>query len=435
MKFVFLAGSIPDRNHGGGGVTAFSIASSFPYNGHELHLVVVEYYNNKKLYSYSDEQNIIELKNNGIQIHKIIIPDFSHKFMGILFKIYRRIFPYDIDFLYHQHLKKKLIDLIKPDGIVTYHWENLALIKGLREYPCIGLVGDPMHLPTLYRLGAIQKYDPKISIYKNLLPHIDLYSISNIKLILRIKQIFITMGRLFSRCEQKGAFAAHHSLDLSTLLKQTCKYYRTPVPDPLIQLSTIYTPINTKIKILHIGHLKGTATLSGLSILIDDIIPILDQQIGTENYEVHLVGGYFDELPQRLKTKIENHPSIKVRGQISPPHEEFLTAHMLIVPTPIELGIRVRIVSAFSYGTPVVTHISNTKGIPELLNGINCLIGKNGEEIGKACVQLALNKDLRDQLSKMGRLTFENYFSYSTAGLAIVEDAVSMVNNYRSKNQ
>jgi hypothetical protein len=35
----------------------------------------------------------------------------------------------------------------------------------------------------------------------------------------------------------------------------------------------------------------------------------------------------------------------------------------------------------------------------------------------------------------MGRLTFENYFSYSTAGLAIVEDAVSMVNNYRSKNQ
>lgn len=434
MKVVFLSKTVPHVNHGGGGVTAFSVAASFVFSGHDSHLVLVDESIEKiSINADVQEQNLNDLRSSGVFIHKICVPGIGFFGRNILVRMANLLFCERAFSTKRRRLIKSKIDLIKPDAIVAYHWEDLALLDGLDEYVRVGLVGDPLHLPVLFGARAMRVYDAKQSIIKNLSQEINPI-FTKFRFAVRSAHLISKMRGLFGNCDLKGAFAAHHSEDLSLLLNINCRYYRTPVPDPIAHFDIRSQRDNTKFKILHIGHLKGTATQSGLSILVEEVIPTLDRRIGVDRYELHLVGGHFEEVPEPFRTKIKNHPSIRIKGQVSPPHKEFLTSHMIIVPIPIELGIRVRIISAFSYGIPVVTHIANTKGIPELEHGVNCLLGESGSALGDACVELALNSDMQERLSKMGRTTFENYFSYSTAGAKIVEDSIEAVLSHnRSK--
>ena len=41
-----------------------------------------------------------------------------------------------------------------------------------------------------------------------------------------------------------------------------------------------------------IGHLRGIATISGLQVFAESILPVLTRELGPDGFEVHVVGGY-----------------------------------------------------------------------------------------------------------------------------------------------
>ncbi len=91
-----------------------------------------------------------------------------------------------------------------------------------------------------------------------------------------------------------------------------------------------------------IGHLRGIATISGLKIFADSILPVLTRELGPDGFEVHVVGGY--DPPVAAGNAFE-HPAVVRRGQIEPPDDEFLAADVLLVPTPLRTGPRSRIIT------------------------------------------------------------------------------------------
>ena len=99
-------------------------------------------------------------------------------------------------------------------------------------------------------------------------------------------------------------------------------------------------------------------------------------------------------------------------GKVEPPDKEFLNCDILLTPNTIDLGIRVRILTAFGFRCPVVTHKSNKKGIPELKNKFNSLISDNSEGIAKDIVKLIKNKKFKNYIGRNGRKTFEKFFSH-----------------------
>ena len=133
------------------------------------------------------------------------------------------------------------------------------------------------------------------------------------------------------------------------------------------------------------------------------------------SWEFHLVGGFFDTMPMPLQDRLKQF-KVKIRGQISPPDDEFFSSHVVLVPTPIELGIRVRIVTAFSFGSCVVAHVANKRGIPELEDSKNCLLGNSGEELAQACRRALVDTELRHMLEAGARNTYESSFSLAKAG-------------------
>ena len=226
------------------------------------------------------------------------------------------------------------------------------------------------------------------------------------------------MSKLLRSCDESGSFAAHHAKMFREMGIDNHSHFRTPTPDPLY--GGAQKKQGTKFKIMHIGHLRGTATLSGIELVALNILPRLKKELPHDSFEIHLVGDYFESLPDDLKARLTD-PAVKIRGQISPCDDEFLSAHISLVPTPIELGIRVRIITSFSFGACIVAHTANKAGIPEMEHEENCLLGDDGNSLADHCISIFSDPKKRIALETASRKTYDTFFSQKIAGRAIAE--------------
>ncbi|MDX6513083.1 MAG: hypothetical protein QOE36_2587, partial [Gaiellaceae bacterium] len=175
-------------------------------------------------------------------------------------------------------------------------------------------------------------------------------------------------------------------------------------------------PANERPRLLMIGHLRGISSISGLHVLVRDVLPRLTEALGPDGFELQVVGDY--EPPESVRAGLD-HPAVRLRGRIAPPDDEFLRADVLLVPTPVPTGPRVRILTGFQFGCCVVAHEANRLGIPALEDGVNCLLAP-AEGIAAATLRALGDPGLRARLGEHGRRLYEERFTPATAGAAIV---------------
>lgn len=397
--------AVPHRASGGG-ITAYAIVQALLADGYRTTVFALS---DRTLdVGTLDHEGVAQLERDGMDL---VIPDAATvDRMPALLSWKRWSGAGLFDGVRYSACINRMLAKVKPDAIVAYHWSAVAAGYRCRVAPKLALVGDPPHLPRLFRQEMMRRYGRgargvaavKEAIVDSLV----------------MPQVVRSIKRLLNDYEASGAFAAHHAEMLRHYDIPHCGYFATPVPDPLVVASPF--PKSDKLKILHIGHLNGIATLSGVELLANEVIPALEQALPPESFEVHIVGGFAEKLPEGLRSALTR-PCVKFRGQLSQPHEEFLSSHVVIVPTPIELGIRVRILTAFSYGCCVVAHEANKNGIPEMTHGQNCLMGSTGEDLARLCVQAFSQTWLRVAIEQGARETYEKHFSLPKAGSKMIE--------------
>ena len=128
------------------------------------------------------------------------------------------------------------------------------------------------------------------------------------------------------------------------------------------------------------------------------------------------MGAY--DPPAALRESLR-HPAVRLTGHVEPPDDEFLGAEVVLVPTPIETGPRVRILTAFAYGCCVVAHQANALGIPELADGENALLAET-DGLVAATLRALRDRPLRERLGAAGRGLYEARFTPERAGGRIV---------------
>ena len=291
----------------------------------------------------------------------------------------------------------------QADVAFVYHWEALAATSGVTGVPRLGVAVDLVHLPALYRWRA-EIRRPRASTLRAV-----------VRLQAQVRRQPQLMVRLMNACAASGDFAAHHAAWLRGRGATHCEYLRTPVPDPGRPAASDRVP---RPRVLLIGHLKGTATRDGLGLFAHQILPRLERELGADGFEVRIVGGF--EAPPVLQRALDR-PSVEFVGHLEDPSSEFRDAHVMVVPTTIPLGTRVRILSAFSFGCCVVAHRSNALGIPELAHGGNVLLGGSGAELAQAVVDAVRDPSLRDGIRAGGRATYERFFAPPVAAGRIEE--------------
>jgi glycosyltransferase involved in cell wall biosynthesis len=296
----------------------------------------------------------------------------------------------------------------RPEVVLAHGTPAVSATYGL-AYPKLALMSDP---PGLSRRLRTQ-YEPthRWRLGRDEL----LYRLGAASYASRADRRILAMLR---RYDSVGVFAAHHA-EWAARHGVKAWYASSPIADaagPAWRERRAGAPVNERPRILMIGHLRGISTISGLHVLVQDVLPGLDRGLGSDGYEVHVVGDY--EPPRSLRGALE-HPAVRLRGHVEPPDEEFLRADVLLVPTPVPTGPRIRIITGFSFGCCVVAHVANRRGIPALADSVNALLG---ERVQLAGLTVAALRDpaLRHRLGEAGRLLYEARFTPEKAGGRIV---------------
>ena len=124
--------------------------------------------------------------------------------------------------------------------------------------------------------------------------------------------------------------------------------------------------------------------------------------------------------------------NVRIWGQVVPPDHFFISTDIVLVPTPIELGIRVRILTAFAFKCCVVAHSSNQLGIPEMRHMDNAILGSSGTALVDLIAGIAFNKKHRNSIAVRARRTYLSTFSIDSAGQELNREMTDLYINTRS---
>jgi glycosyltransferase involved in cell wall biosynthesis len=297
---------------------------------------------------------------------------------------------------------------VGPDVVLTHG--TPAVTAGYRvPYPKLALMSDPPGLSRRLRTRYEPTYPWRIG------RDAFLYRLGAASYAARADRRILAILR---RYDSVGVFAAHHAA-WAARHGVNAWYASSPIADaagPGWRERRAAQQPNERPRLLMIGHLRGISTISGLHVLVEDVLPRLDEQLGPEGYEVHVVGDY--EPPASVRQALD-HPAVRLRGHVEPPDEDFLRADVLLVTTPVQTGPRIRILTGFSFGCCVVAHEANRLGIPALQHDVNVLLGPS-DRLAAQTLRALADPALRDRLGTAGRELYESRFTAQKAGARIV---------------
>jgi len=410
---VLVAGAVPNPAQSGSAVTVWTIVRHLAESGHEASVLVLR---GGKLDDpgVGLADRIERLRGLGAEVQVLESQAgrvFEQMASDTLSRLRRAWRPRDEEMLpqlLDVDLVRSAVEEMAPDVLYAYHWEAVAASTGLRGVvPRFATVVDLPQLAAWYRWRVTPGRLGRAGLAR-------LVWVQS-----RLRNMPRLLVRLLNECEASGNFAAHHAAWLRRRGATGCDYYQTPIedrPGDGWRAARQRHPRGVRLRLLLIGHLRGVSTLDGLDVIPSGVLPQLERTLGADGFEVRIVGGY--EPPPHLQAALDR-PGVSFLGHLEHPDEEFAAADALLVPTSIPLGTRVRIISAFSFGCPVVAHESNALGIPELGDGANVLLGRSGDELAQAAARISNDVDLQDRLAEAGRATYERVFAPSIAAARI----------------
>jgi glycosyltransferase involved in cell wall biosynthesis len=404
MHVGVVFSGVPNPGHGGGSLTAWSFVRSLLDAGHRVTTFAVMGTEPEPRL----EERVRELELIGSAVVPIPSPGLRApgRFEGLIDPSDELLFPS----VTQAPLVRATAREAGIDAALVYTTEAVAAATQL-SVPMVGLMSDPPGLSRSLR----RRYEP--------LP----WGPDPRRTVVRLREkayVRKVDGRLLEllrRFPSVGMFGAHHAEWARS--HGVAAWY---APSPIVDLGgadwkqrRADTPRAERPRILMIGHLRGIATISGLQIFAESILPVLTHELGPDGFEVHVVGGYD---PPAAAGNAFDHPAVLRRGQIEPPDDEFLAADVLLVPTPLRTGPRSRIITGMTFGTCVVAHEANRLGIPELRHGENTFLAADGPGLARATLDALADPAARARVGREARRLYETTFAPSIAGARITRE-------------
>ena len=153
--------------------------------------------------------------------------------------------------------------------------------------------------------------------------------------------------------------------------------------------------------ILFIGRLKYGPNIEGLQYFIQKVFPLLNGKI-----KFNVVGEYNKKDFKNIGENIKFYGFIE---DIRP----FLNNTILICPVLNGGGTRLKILTAFASGTPVVSTLKGAEGI-NYQDGENILIADSPEEFQGKIFQLLNDKSFFEKISKNARKLVEEKYAWKS---------------------
>jgi len=311
----------------------------------------------------------------------------------------------------------RTVDRFQPALCLLYHFEPIEGFLGVRHVPKVAGIGNLMHKVRRLRLRVGDKHSPPLH-----------QLIRNLTYPLWERQYLRNAAELIASLDGAWFFADNYARYCRQALGLSrVRYFPNPAQDEREHLPAVHNgmpPPHTPYRVVLVGHLAGTATRSGLKFFTEQVVPLLERQGQIDAFEFLIVGKF--QPPAWLASKLRR-PQIKLLGFVDNFAQTIHDADAVLVPIPDDIGNRLRIVSAFSAEACVVTNVSSCWGMPELIDGDNCLIADDAPALVRQLQRVCTDRRLNHQLRKGGRQTYEQYFHPDVACRRIEEFFIQTV--------
>ncbi len=166
----------------------------------------------------------------------------------------------------------------------------------------------------------------------------------------------------------------------------------------------------TGIHILaNIGGLNATGNLFGLTYFADRVLPLLGPALGGQPWIANICGRF--ELPGDLAARLI-HPNVAIRGFVEDIDEEVAgnEIFLLLNNAGPYTGGYTRVIYAMATGSCLVAHRRLADSMPELVDGVNCLLGNEPGDFARLLSKAAADPALRQKIGEQARHTFETRY-------------------------
>ena len=421
---------IPQPSSNGSAIHIWSIINALQERGHEVHLLIygVTEYSPVSGWKNANKEFIKHnLELRGVDVHLLAKKELAsiqrqnskgNSFVKLIKKF---ISPEPKDFYegpYYQQEIQEYGRLIQAEVVIAYSFESIsAACVFYGEIPIVAVTVDLDHIVRALRLPKPQTFNLKASAlncYQKLL----ISRLSSVEISL-LKQCDL----VFSHAAQHSEWLRHHGIEKTV-------YLPVAVPDRAREFFSREKDNNNPLRIIMVGAVNATETSRGIRLLTKQVLPELDVRWHkTPDFELQIFGAGKVDEPTR---KMLDYEWLKIMGFVEDIGKEFYNSDILLVPNPDNVGFRTRISEGFSYGCCVVTHVSNTLGMPEIRNEENSLVCRTNQEFVSAISRCLESSDLRRRLSIAARKTYIEELDGSKVGQKISSALEQLAANYKT---
>lgn len=295
---------------------------------------------------------------------------------------------------------RRIVEKCKPDIVYCYGHEAADIANRARgDYKIVATFYDPPHISSRYKRWVELRYG-------------DIKAKLNV-----LRRVFGTYSRWrLHLSDELPALASsdvlishsyNHGLLYQARLKRPLLYF----PNPLEVVPKLTRQVSRDTPtFLLAGSVASTVSLTGMYFFAHEVLPNIIEDLRAGRMRIHAVGG--GKLSQDLEF-LKSVPNMSFLGFVS--HEnllkEYQQATALLVPTPIRLGFRTRIMDAFRYHLPTVVHAANQAGFKELEHRSNTMMATTGKQFAKAMHEMMSDAALGERISAKAYEQFRNRFS------------------------
>ena len=229
------------------------------------------------------------------------------------------------------------------------------------------------------------------------------------------------ISNIFNDCDLKGHSSEDFRKDFIKNGVKSIKYYNHPYPKvPYIFKNQNYH-LDKKIKLLIVGALS-TVNWAQFKIIKKYILNKLENE-NELDIEIRLVGS----KKHKYFNKLYNSKFISCPGYVEKISDEFMNCDIFFSPTPIKLGLRVRLIEAMAYGKCLLVSKYDQEAFPLLVHNHNCHVINKIEDVYEDIKYLSNNPKLRNKLSLKARDDYLNFCSEDKSCSVYEKDITKLI--------
>lgn len=383
MKILFLTQLLPYPIDNGGKIKTLAILKTFKNLGHQVFLAC--FVDKKEGLKYQKE-----LKNICYQIKVFYHPVVTKSNKQLLLKAFLSLFslkPFAVFKYYKKEMKEFLKKTVKQEKLDVIYIDHLHLAQYF-AYVRAGL----LHIYDEHNVSSLASWR-NFKIEKNLISKLA-YFLDAIKWRFYEKKYFPMFDRIFT-------ISLKDRLQLIKLGVNPKKILFLPIP---IKPKPLFKFNPKKANILFIGLMSWKPNEDAFWWFYQKAFPLIKKKIPQAKFIV--IGA--NESSKMIKTAKKNE-SLQVLGFVENIEKFIGETNVFVAPIRSGSGTRIKILTALSFGLPVVSTKIGIEGIM-VKNGKEVLIANNAKIFATKVIRIMREEKLAHNLSQVGlEFIYQNY--------------------------